>query len=91
MTLHRRKVAKAGALVLVGGVGVAALLWGKLRLLTDVPRTTYAEPEQARDHADGPVADRSESDTEKPFVKNRDDETRHDENISEQGRAHPDR
>ncbi|TVS01725.1 MAG: hypothetical protein EA423_09835 [Phycisphaerales bacterium] len=36
---------KAGAFVLVGGVGVASLLWGKLRLLTDVPRTTYAEPD----------------------------------------------
>ncbi len=45
MSGHRRKVVKAGAFVLVGGVGVASLLWGKLRLLTDVPRTTYAEPD----------------------------------------------
>lgn len=48
MSGHRRKVVKAGAFVLVGGVGVATLLWGKLRLLTDVPRTTYAEPEHAQ-------------------------------------------
>lgn len=47
MSGHRRKVVKAGAFVLVGGVGVATLLWGKLRLLTDVPRTTFAEPEHA--------------------------------------------
>ncbi|MCC5787300.1 MAG: hypothetical protein JJU33_11440 [Phycisphaerales bacterium] len=45
MSGHRRKVVKAAAFVLVGGVGVASLLWGKLRLLTDVPRMTYADPD----------------------------------------------
>ncbi len=57
---HRRKVVKAGAFLLVGGVGVASLLWGKLRLLTDVPRTTYAEPEKASDPA-APAADEGSS------------------------------
>ena len=81
MTLQRRKVAKAGALVLAGGVGVAALLWSKLRLLTDVPRTTYAEPEQARDADEAPAAGRSESG----------DEDRRDEDLSVRRPARPGR
>lgn len=34
------------ALVLGGGL-LAALLWGRLKLVTGIPRTAYAEPETA--------------------------------------------
>lgn len=29
----------------VGGIGLSLLLWGRLRLITNVPKTAYAEPE----------------------------------------------
>lgn len=35
------------ALVLGGGL-LAALLWSRLKLVTGIPRTAYAEPEAAR-------------------------------------------
>ncbi|MFG0327316.1 MAG: hypothetical protein ACF8SC_08660 [Phycisphaerales bacterium JB037] len=48
------RASKLGAVALVGG-GLALLLWAKLRLVTEVPRTAYAEPEVRAD-ADGAEA-----------------------------------
>lgn len=44
--------------LVVGGTGLSLLLWGRLRLITNVPRTVYAQPEQASDPSDTePVAE----------------------------------
>ena len=43
---RRAGLRSVGVLVLaVGGVGLSMLLWGRLRLITNVPRTAYAQPE----------------------------------------------
>lgn len=43
---RRRSLRAVGALTLViGGTGLSLLLWGRLRLITNVPRTVYAQPE----------------------------------------------
>jgi len=46
-TQSRARRALSLALVLGGGL-LAALLWSRLKLVTGIPRTAYAEPESAR-------------------------------------------
>lgn len=51
--VHRRRAAVVLLIGLIGG-GVALLLWARLRLVTDIPRTAYAEPEQEAAQDSGP-------------------------------------
>jgi|GEM_PF-2955410 hypothetical protein len=49
---------------LVLGGSVALLIWAKLRLVTTVPRTAYADPETAQ--VDSPPKDQADSAPETP-------------------------
>lgn len=55
------RAGKLGVVALVGG-GLALLLWAKLRLVTDVPRTAYAEPEVRVDPSGANAADQAAAD-----------------------------
>lgn len=45
MATRRGKLGRVAVLLLVGGgISVALLFWAKLRVVTNIPRTTYAEP-----------------------------------------------
>ncbi len=42
---RRRLVLRRSALLIVGGgISISLLFWAKLRVVTNIPRTTYAEP-----------------------------------------------
>ncbi|MBX3363865.1 MAG: hypothetical protein KF866_03785 [Phycisphaeraceae bacterium] len=41
---RRKRVFRATSLMLLAGGALSLLIWGKLRLVTDVPRSAYAEP-----------------------------------------------
>ncbi len=56
---RRRSVLRRSGLVIVGGgISVTLLFWAKLRVVTNIPRTTYAEPsgeERAAGETDEPT------------------------------------
>jgi len=70
---HTRKLSVVFSLGLLAGV----LIWAKLRLVTDIPRSAYAEPrevqqpetDQDSEHLDDPDIDADPS-TEPPIDKN---------------------
>ncbi len=49
-----RRLSRVALVLVGGGISVSLLFWAKLRLVTQIPRTTYAEPsadERSPDHA----------------------------------------
>lgn len=49
-----RRLSRVALVLVGGGISVSLLFWAKLRLVTQIPRTTYAEPsadEGSADHA----------------------------------------
>ena len=55
MTPHapHTRTRRLATFALLLGVGVlAALFWGRLKLVTGIPRTAYAEPDTSRADAD---------------------------------------
>ncbi len=54
-----RRLSRVALVLVGGGISVSLLFWAKLRLVTQIPRTTYAEPASPGDAADRP-ADESE-------------------------------
>ena len=41
---RRSVLRRSGWLIVVGGISISLLFWAKLRVVTNIPRTTYAEP-----------------------------------------------
>lgn len=52
--LFRVPLAAGLVVMLVTGGGIALLIWAKLRLVTGVPRTVYAQPPEDGPGEDGP-------------------------------------
>jgi hypothetical protein len=50
---HGQQVRALTACALLGCMGFAMLIWYKLRVVTNVPRTAYAEPEQNDNEQNG--------------------------------------
>ncbi len=50
-----RRLSRVALVLVGGGISVSLLFWAKLRLVTQIPRTTYAEPASAGDAADRPA------------------------------------
>ncbi len=67
---HRscKKHARSLTFVLCMGMLAGVLIWAKLRLVTDIPRSAYAEPEEVTsDQVDeSPVRIEDESSSNKP-------------------------
>lgn len=43
--LSRRTRSRGGVLLAAGAGALAVLIWGRLKLVTGIPRSAYAEPE----------------------------------------------
>ena len=68
-TKRQRSVLSRSAFLLVGGgISVALLFWAKLRVVTNLPRTTYAQPAPDLDEHQGAVEiqDSPEPDAQEP-------------------------
>ena len=58
---RQRSVLGRSALLLVGGgISVALLFWAKLRVVTNLPRTTYAQPAPDEHPGAGEIQDAPE-------------------------------
>ncbi|MBL9031110.1 MAG: hypothetical protein JNM80_05325 [Phycisphaerae bacterium] len=57
MPTHRTRT-RFGLLFAVGACALTALIWGRLKLVTGIPRSAYAEPEAAGTPA--PIPQRAE-------------------------------
>lgn len=44
MPSKKGQLGRVALLLVAGGVSVALLFWAKLRVVTNIPRTTYADP-----------------------------------------------
>ena len=55
----KRSIRIAAVIAVGGGGTIALLLWAKLKLVTGVPRTVYAQPESAEPGLDEPDKERA--------------------------------
>lgn len=44
----RRRFRRLALLLVGGGVSISLLFWAKLRVVTNIPKTTYAEPAEGQ-------------------------------------------
>ena len=54
----KRSIRIAAVIVVGGGGTIALLLWAKLKLVTGIPRTVYAQPESVEPGVDEPDEER---------------------------------
>lgn len=55
----KRSIRIAAVIVVGGGGTIALLLWAKLKLVTGIPRTVYAQPESVEPGVDEPDEERA--------------------------------
>ena len=55
----KRSIRIAAVIAVGGGGTIALLLWAKLKLVTGVPRTVYAQPESVEPGPDEPDQERA--------------------------------
>ncbi len=51
----RKRLSRVALVLVGGGISVSLLFWAKLRLVTQIPRTTYAEPASGKESPDRPA------------------------------------